>query len=245
VNGRRSSASPPFQKSICSKPVIGLPITGLEGIDFWNGGLAEEHRPFTGHLGSTHNFVFENQMEFLQNGDRMYYVARTGTIPFFAALESNTFTSMVMRNTDLGEFGAGVLPLAIFSVPNHLLEIDQSQQFDAAGDGTTADPEGDAALIQLVIRDPLDSTTNIRVPDATRFLQYTGGDHVAIGGTSGDDTIIGGIGDDSLYGRDGNDRIEGGDGADHIGRCRRRHHYGPFRPRRDRRRPRQRRHLER
>ncbi len=197
----------------------GLPITGLEQIDFWNGGLAEEVRPFTGHLGSTHNFVFENQMEFLQNGDRMYYVARTGTIPFFGALESNTFTSMVMRNTDLGEFGAGVLPLAIFSVPNHLLEIDQSQQFGQGtepGDGTTADPTGEAALVQLVIRDPNNSTTNIRVPDATRFLQYTGGDHVAIGGTSGADTIIGGIGDDSLYGRDGNDRIEGGDGADHI-----------------------------
>ena len=199
--------------------VDGLPITGLEGIDFWNGGLAEEVRPFTGHLGSTHNFVFENQMEFLQNGDRMYYVARTGTIPFFGALESNTFTSMVMRNTDLGEAGAGVLPLAIFSVPNHFLEIDQTQQFGQGtepGDGSTADPTGDSALVELVIRDPDFSTTNIRVPDATRFLQYTGGDHVAIGGTSGADTIIGGIGDDSLYGRDGNDRIEGGDGADHI-----------------------------
>ncbi len=197
----------------------GLPITGLEQIDFWNGGLAEEVRPFTGHLGSTHNFVFENQMEFLQNGDRMYYVGRTGTIPFFGALESNTFTSMVMRNTDLGEFGAGVLPLAIFSVPNHLLEIDQSQQFGQGtepGDGSTADPTGDSALVALVIRDPDFSTTNINVPDPSRFLQYTGGDHVAIGGTSGQDTIIGGIGDDSLYGRGGNDRIEGGDGADHI-----------------------------
>ncbi|MEO2038739.1 MAG: hypothetical protein ABGW90_08580, partial [Martelella sp.] len=121
-----------------------------------------------------------------------------------------------MRNTDLGEVGAGVLPLSLFSVPNHLLEIDQSQQFDQTGDGSPADPTGDSALIALVIRNPLEATTNITVADATRFLQYTGGDHVAIGGTAGQDTIIGGIGDDSLYGRDGNDRIEGGDGADHI-----------------------------
>ncbi len=45
---------------------------------------------------------------------------------------------------------------------------------------------------------------------------YTGGDHVTIGGTEGDDTIIGGIGDDSLWGRGGNDRIEGNDGGDLI-----------------------------
>jgi len=197
----------------------GLPITGLEQIDFWNGGLAEERRPFTGYLGATHNFVFENQMESLQNGDRLYYLFRTGTIPMLGALESNTFTSMAMRNTDLGKFGAGVLPLSLFSVPNHLLEIDQTQQFGQgteAGDGSTADPTGESALVALVIRAPSETTTNITVADATRFLQYTGGDHVAVGGTAGDDTIIGGIGDDSLYGRDGNDRIEGGDGADHI-----------------------------
>jgi Ca2+-binding RTX toxin-like protein len=212
----------------------GLPITGLEQIDFWNGGLAEERRPFTGYLGATHNFVFENQMEFLQNGDRFYYLFRTGTIPMLSALESNTFTSMAMRNTDLGLPGAGVLPLSIFSVPNHRLEVDQSQQFAAGlthtenlthhdgldhNEGTTdgsVDPEPEAALVALVIRNPLESTTNINVPDPTRFIQYTGGDHVAIGGTFGDDTIIGGIGDDSLYGGDGNDRIEGGDGADHI-----------------------------
>ena len=196
--------------------IDGLPITGLEEIDFWNGGLAEERRPFTGYLGATHNFVFENQMEALQNGDRFYYLFRTGTIPMLTSLESNPFTAIAMRNTDLGDSGAGVLPLSLFSVPNHLLEVDQSQQFDQTGDGTTADPVGDSAFFALVIRNPLKMTTNISVADATRFIQYTGEDHVAIGGTYGADTIVGGIGDDSLYGRDGNDRIEGGDGADHI-----------------------------
>jgi Ca2+-binding RTX toxin-like protein len=198
--------------------VAGHPTTGLEDIDFWNGGLAEERRPFTGYLGATHNYVFESQMEALQNGDRFYYLGRVGTIPLLASLESNPFTAIVMRNTDLGEAGAGVLPAGIFSVPNHLLEVDQTQQFDQAGEGTTADPTGDSVLVALVIRDPSHSTTNINsvVSDPARFVQYTGGDHVAIGGTIGRDTIIGGIGDDSLWGREGNDRIEGGDGADHI-----------------------------
>jgi len=193
-----------------------LPITGIELIDFWNGGLAEERRPFTGYLGATHNFVFENQMEALQNGDRFYYLFRTATIPMLAALESNTFSSLVMRNTDLGASGSGVLPLSLFSIPNHFLEVDQSQQFVEGAIDPTEDPGPEESFVALVIRDPLEASTNIVVSDPTRFIQYTGGDHTAIGGTIGDDTIIGGIGDDSLWGRAGNDRIEGGDGADHI-----------------------------
>ena len=193
--------------------VGGRAITGLEDVDFWNGGLAEERMPFGGYLGSTHNFVFETQMEVLQNGDRFYYVGRTANIHFFSELESNSFTSLVMRNTDMGEQGGGVLPLNIFAVQNHYLEVDQSEQFNGSG---VDDPEDEEQLTPLVIRDPTQTTTNIWVPDATRFVQYTGGDHVSMNGTPGPDTIIGGIGDDSIYGREGDDRIEGGDGADLI-----------------------------
>jgi Ca2+-binding RTX toxin-like protein len=205
-----------FSQGAWASDADGHIVTGLDNVDFWNGGLAEERMPFGGYLGSTHNYIFETQMESLQNGDRFYYVGRTADIHLFSELESNTFTSLAMRNTDLGEPGAGAMPLNIFSVPNHILEVDQSQQFDAAGDGTAADPEGESELIPLVIRDPSSLTTNIEVADTTRIVQYTGGDHVTIGGTPGDDTIIGGIGDDSIFGGAGNDRIEGGDGADHI-----------------------------
>ncbi|NQZ97707.1 MAG: hypothetical protein HRU01_14445, partial [Myxococcales bacterium] len=191
----------------------GLPITGLEEIDFWNGGLSEERRPFTGYLGSTHNFVFESQMEDLQNGDRFYYLGRTATIHMLGALESNSFASLVMRNTDLGELGAGSVPLNLFSVPNHNLEVVQDQQFNGVD---SADPEAEAELVDLVIRDPNQATTNISVADPDLFLQYTGGDHVTMGGTPGRDTMIGGIGDDAIWGREGDDRIEGGDGADLI-----------------------------
>ncbi len=196
-----------FSTGAWASDAEGLTTTGLDNVDFWNGGLAEERMPFGGYLGSTHNYVFETQLEALQNGDRFYYVARTANTHFFNELESNSFTALAMRNTDLGEKGAGALPLNIFSVPNHILEVDQSQQFDAAGDGTTADPEGDADLIPLVIRDAGSLTFNIEVADTTRVVQYTGGDHVTVGGTDGADSIIGGL---------GNDRIEGGDGADHI-----------------------------
>ncbi len=51
--------------------------TGLDDVDFWVGGLAEKQMPFGGLLGSTFNFVFETQLEKLQDGDRLYYLHRT------------------------------------------------------------------------------------------------------------------------------------------------------------------------
>ena len=41
----------------------GVTTTGVDDIDLWIGGLAEETLPFGGFLGSTFNFVFENQLE--------------------------------------------------------------------------------------------------------------------------------------------------------------------------------------
>ena len=46
-------------------------------IDLWIGGLAEVH-VFTGQLGSTFNAIFEDQMERLMDGDRLYYIYRLG-----------------------------------------------------------------------------------------------------------------------------------------------------------------------
>ena len=51
-------------------------LGGLENVDLWIGGLAEKIMPFGGMLGSTFNFVFEVQLEKLQNGDRFYYLQR-------------------------------------------------------------------------------------------------------------------------------------------------------------------------
>ncbi len=51
--------------------------SGLDNVDFWVGGLAERQAVFGGLLGSTFNFVFEKQLENLQDGDRFYYLQRT------------------------------------------------------------------------------------------------------------------------------------------------------------------------
>ena len=205
--------------------------TGLNLVDLWVGGLAEEQMPFGGLLGSTFNFVFETQMEALQNGDRFYYLARLAGLNFLTEMENNSFARMVMLNTN-----ATHLPSAVFSTPTFVLEVDQTQQFnanvvndpgpdgilgddpltlrnEAADDIATPnqDPLGGTALIPLVMRDDL------HTPGVDpNYLRYTGVDHVVLGGTPGDDTIISSIGDDTIYGDAGNDRLEGGDGNDSI-----------------------------
>ena len=90
----------------------GVTITGVDDIDFWIGGLAEEKMPFGGMLGSTFNFVFETQLEKLQDGDRFYYLERTAGLNFNAELESNSFAKLIMANTD-----ATHLPGVVFTTP--------------------------------------------------------------------------------------------------------------------------------
>lgn len=201
---------------------------GLENVDLWIGGLAEEIMPFGGMLGSTFNFVFEVQMEKLQSGDRFYYLQRLDGLHLFGEMENNSFAAMIMRNTD-----ATHLPSDVFSTPGLILEVDRTKQYnpglgeDAGLDGILednpltavnesadnrgVDPVGTSLLTPLVIRD------NPATPGAdTNYLRYTGGDHVVLGGTGANDTLIAGIGDDTLFGDGGNDLLEGGFGNDII-----------------------------
>jgi Ca2+-binding RTX toxin-like protein len=195
-----------------AKDVDGVTTTGLGSVDLWIGGLAEEKMPFGGMLGSTFNFVFETQLEALQDGDRLYYLARTAGLNFLTELENNSFSKLVMANTDMTH-----LPDAIFSTPTWRLEVDPTRQLTGLGLDGKADPTGgtfigDLEIIPLVIRD------NPATPGVldTNYLQYTGEDHVVLGGTAGNDIIISSIGDDTLYGDAGNDRLDGGFGNDTI-----------------------------
>jgi Ca2+-binding RTX toxin-like protein len=190
-----------------AKDVDGVTVTGLGNIDLWIGGLAERQMPFGGFLGSTFNFVFETQMEALQNGDRFYYLARTAGMNFLTELENNSFAKLVMLNTDTHH-----LPADIFSTPAFILEVDQTKQFTGLDPDGHGDPvEGGTPLLPIVIRD------NPATPGLDdHYLRYTGEDHVVLGGTDEADILISSIGDDTLWGDGGDDRLEGGDGVDNI-----------------------------
>ncbi|WP_442962693.1 peroxidase family protein [Pseudomonas sp. Leaf48] len=189
----------------------GVTITGLDDIDFWVGGLAEQKMPFGGMLGSTFNFVFETQMEALQNGDRFYYLSRVAGLNFGTELENNSFAKLMMLNSDITH-----LSNTVFLTPTFTLEVNQADQFTGLGANGSADPTGGIMIngvevVPLVIR----NNPGTAGPD-TNYLQYTGEDHVVLGGTAGNDILISGEGDDTLYGDAGNDRLEGGAGNDAV-----------------------------
>jgi Ca2+-binding RTX toxin-like protein len=224
-----------------SNVVTGATSTGLDNVDLWIGGLAEEIMPFGGMLGSTFNFVFETQMEKLQNGDRFYYLQRLDGLHLFSEMEGNSFAALIMRNTN-----ATHLPSDVFSTPGLILEVDRMKQYNPdlgpagaddillddpdtavneAADNRTGvdgiagtaddhlgnDPLGGGILTPLVVRN------NPATPGAdANYLKYSGDEHVLLGGTEAGDIIIASIGDDTLFGDGGNDRLEGGFGNDII-----------------------------
>ncbi len=195
--------------------------TGLNAIDLWIGGLAEKKMPFGGMLGSTFNAIFEAQLENLQDGDRFYYLTRTQGQNLLNALEQNSFAKMIMANTDIADAGPdGIrgtmddiirrhIGVDVFANYDFTLEVDATNQ--AEPDPTGNDPVLEAAGLGKVQRD--DPAT----PAAdTNFLRFTGGEHVVVGGTSGNDTIITDFGDDGIWGDAGDDRIESGAGVDLV-----------------------------
>ena len=119
-SGRRRRL-PQRHRRLCRRRRSG----GLNNVDLWIGGLAEEIMPFGGMLGSTFNFVFEIQMEKLQSGDRFYYLQRLDGLHLFGEMENNSFAAMIMRNTD-----ATHLPSDVFSTPGLILEVDQTRQYN-------------------------------------------------------------------------------------------------------------------
>jgi Ca2+-binding RTX toxin-like protein len=182
----------------------GKSITGLDDVDLWVGGLAESQNLFGGLLGSTFNYVFEQQMTDLQNGDRLYYLHRTPGLNLRTQLEGNSFAELIMRNTNAHSLKADVFG--------------------------TADCEFELANLQgtipgLIADDPKsecdESQVLVRMADGTiRYRQTNSADPSGLNaqstfnGTANDDKVHGGVDNDTFWGNKGNDRIEGNDGAD-------------------------------
>ncbi len=177
--------------------VGGIPVTGLEDVDLWVGGLAEAKFAFGSMLGSTFEHVFETQMENLQNGDRFYYLGRLAGQDLLNALEGNSLSEMVTRNTD-----AEGLPANVFSVPTYTFDLNaQTNPTGIVDDPATV--EYDETLLLT------------RLADGT--IAYFGGEHTNfIGVDTATDRAQGGAGDDTMRGNGGNDFLRGGDGGDNI-----------------------------
>ncbi|MGJ7441913.1 peroxidase family protein [Aquipuribacter sp. MA13-6] len=186
--------------------VDGRTTSGVDDVDFWAGGLAERPRVFGAMLGSSFNYVFEQQMEDLQNGDRFYYLSRLIGTNLLGQLEANSFAGIIERNTT-----AENLPANVFATPDCTIEVGLLQ---SDGQGSYVDNASMAPCTGDQLAD-----------DADGNLRFTGGEHIRFIGTGaadrmwsdeGDDHILGLGGDDVIEGGDGNDSIVGGDGDDII-----------------------------
>jgi Ca2+-binding RTX toxin-like protein len=198
--------------------------SGLNDVDLWIGGLAEAKMEFGGMLGSTFNYVFEVQMENLQNGDRFYYLSRTQGMDLLNQLEPNTFADLVMRNSDLGDLQSPHVSGHLFDTPDVILELDPNiaqagDTFDTLGNRIHHDPVWDDGLFHLG-----DKVTRINGTADTdgdgqidgNILKFFGGEHVVLGGTEGNDRLYGDKGIDTLWGDGGNDYINAGSEADEV-----------------------------
>ncbi len=216
----------------------------MDSVDLWVGGLAEVTNLFGGLLGSTFNYVFQTQLEKLQDNDRLYYLNRTPGMNLRTQLESNSFSEMIQRNTD----GANTLKADAFATADCKFQL-------AHLNGTAAAFQ---TLGSIVADDPAtpDCNENLllqRMPDGT--IQYKTRNTVdpsgingqsVYEGTTGVDRVNGGNDNDTFWGDTGNDFIEGNGGDDvALGGPRRRHHHRPRRCRRVEGRPWQRRHRRR
>ncbi|MGO4258633.1 peroxidase family protein [Marmoricola sp. RAF53] len=221
--------------------VNGKPSTGLEEVDLWVGGLAEVTNLFGGLLGSTFNYVFQKQLEDLQEGDRLYYLNRTPGMNLRTQLEGNSFSEMIQRNTD----GTNTLKADAFATADCKFQLANLagtaagfQQFGStvADDPSTPDcnetllllrqPDGTIAYKTRNTVDPTgingQSVYNgtpgtDRVNGGNDNDTFWGGDSVDfLEGNGGDDVALGGNGNDILTDLDGADVLKGGPGNDAI-----------------------------
>ena len=185
-------------------------VTGLDNVDLWVGGLAEVTNPFGGLLGTTFNYVFENQLTDLQNGDRLYYLARTPGMNLRTQLEGNSFAELMMRNTN-----AHSLKADAFATADCKFELKNlagtPAGFAASGNTVADDPASECNETALLLRMP-DGTIQYRARNTVDPSGING--QSVYNGTAGVDRIYGGNDNDTFWGGLGNDVIEGGGGAD-------------------------------
>ncbi|MEQ1610313.1 MAG: peroxidase family protein [Hyphomonadaceae bacterium] len=174
-------------------------VTGLDHVDLWIGGLAEKQSLFGGLLGSTFNFIFETQLEALQDADRMYYLPRIEGMQWGQQIENNSFAELIMLNTNVKHLSA-----SIFLTPEYVVEAATVTNNPSTW---LRNPVTGALLVEKLA----DGTVHF-IGDDNFF-----GNTMVLGGTEGNDRLQAGhADDDTVYGDGGDDWLDGGNGNDFI-----------------------------
>jgi Animal haem peroxidase/Fibronectin type III domain/RTX calcium-binding nonapeptide repeat (4 copies) len=216
-----------FSTGAYANDANGVTTTGLDSVDLWVGGLAEVTNLFGGLLGSTFNYVFQTQLESLQDFDRFYYLARTPGMNLRTQLEGNSFSELIQRNTD-NTFGLKADAFATADCKFQLANITfPFNNVPVPISATAVPPLAPKTGLGSVNDDPTtDCDENqllLRKPDGTiQYRQFNNIDPSGINGqavfngTAAVDRVFGGNDNDTVWGGAGNDIIEGNGGDDVV-----------------------------
>ena len=174
-----------------SQPCVSFMLgsSGLNDIDLWVGGLAEKNTQAGTMLGSTFDYVFKKQLENLQESDRFYYLGRLAGLNLTVQVETNFFSDIIQRNTDVTSITTDA-----FAVPTYTVNMSAPKP----------------SFIKILS----DGTWMYTGTGHVLWNGTTGDDKIL--SDRGDDSIYGDAGNDWLRGGDGNDFIQGGEGRDVI-----------------------------
>ena len=142
-------------------------------------------------MGSTFTWIFQEQLDRLQEGDRFYYFNQLKDAPLLLAdIGSQHFSDIVMRNTGLDH-----LHYDIFKVSEQVDLDPHERSRDLSAHPVTADK------VLVIVGNAL-----------SNVITGTDGDDTLYG-EDGNDTLNGGLGLDALHGGAGDDVLNAGDGS--------------------------------
>jgi hypothetical protein len=240
--GAHLRGTPEEQASLLAlfKATYGEDDIHVNDVDLFVGGLAEAPVGAS-QMGSTFTWIFQEQLDRLQEGDRFYYFNQLKDDPLLLAdINSQHFSDIVARNTGLDHLHYSIFKVAeevdlgarernrdmsaTAVVPDHVYSIVGNDLGNAitgtAGDDTIWGGRGNDRLYGGPGLDALHGESGddwIEAGSGNRGVFAYGEDgNDVLTGNDGDDNLLGGDGNDLLRGMDGKDFLSGGDGNDLI-----------------------------
>ncbi|HEY4608646.1 MAG TPA: hypothetical protein VIH06_05560, partial [Ilumatobacteraceae bacterium] len=154
----------------------------------------------------------QTALEDLQDGDRLYYLARTPGMNLLSQLEGNSFSELIQRNTD-GTNSLKADAFATAACKFQLADLDgTASAFASVGATVADDPLTTDCDESLLLQRKPDGTIQYRAVNSVDPVGING--QSVYNGTPGADRVFGGNDNDTFWGGAANDVIEGSGGDD-------------------------------